>query len=586
MNWKLGRQLLALSGGCVLGAGIAMAQGGKTVEANINAHVVEVARVEPTSTRINGLKLPVGFKITKFAEMQNPRMIAVADDGTVYVSQRDSGTLVMLRDTNGDGRADVQRVVATRKALHGIALRGNQLYFVTVKELYRATRKPDGTLTTPQLLLKNLPDAGQHPNRTIAFGPDGKLYITVGSTCNVCDETNAENATILRAQPDGKNRKIFASGLRNTIGFGWHPFSRRMFGMDNGIDWLGDEAQREELNEIKMGKRYGWPYVYENGKPTPHPQTPPAYTKAMWARMSVDPSLTYQAHAASLQMAFYNGHQFPAEYRGDAFVAMRGSWNRNPPSGYEVVRIHFNRNGTPLSITPFLTGFLLPGAGPNGTPGQFARLAGVAVAKDGALLVADDTNNIVYRVSYGAKNLKRAQTSAMDARQIALKLPETASAQSTITVRSINFPPGSKIPFRHTAYDKNVSPELHWSGVPRGAKSLVLMMEDPISMSPKPFIHWLMANIAPASTRISGNLPDNGKAMRVGSAMQGTNSTGQFGYFGPKPPADGLTHEYHFQLFALDKKLNLPVGFNRQALLDAMRGHVLAKGEVVGTVKR
>ena len=588
MNWKLGRQLLALGGGCVLGAGIAMAQSNdaKPNEVAINAHIVDVARLEPTRERINDLKLPAGFKIAKFAEMQNPRMIAVADDGTIYVSQRDSGTLVMLRDTNNDGRAEVQRVVVTRKGLHGIALRGNQLYFVTVKELYRANRKADGTLTTPQLLLKNLPDAGQHPNRTISFGPDGMLYLSVGSTCNSCDELNQENATILRAQPNGKNRKIFASGLRNTIGFDWHPFSKRMFGMDNGIDWLGDSAQREELNEIKSGKRYGWPFVYENGKFNPGDEPPAAYTKADWARMSVKPSLTYRAHAASLQMAFYKGWQFPADYRGDAFVAMRGSWNRKPPSGYEVVRVHFDKSGKPLSITPFLTGFLLPNGGPNGAPGHFARLAGLAMAKDGALLLADDNNGIVYRVSYGANNVKRAQTSAMDAREIAMKLPETASGRSVITVRSINFPTDAKIPFRHTAYGKNVSPQIRWSGVPRGAKSLVLMMEDPVGINPKPFVHWIMANIPPASTRIDGNLPENGKALRVGSAMQGSNSTGQIGYFGPKPPADALTHEYHFQLFALDKKLVLPVGFNRQALVDAMKGHVLAKGELVGTVKR
>ena len=146
------------------------------------SNVIEVKPMEPTNARINALKLPAGFHIAKFAEMSNPRMIAVASDGTVYISQRESGTLVMLKDLNGDGRADVQKVIATRKFLHGIALRGNYLYFITIRELYRARRKPDGTIGTPQLLIKDLPDAGQHPNRTLNFGPDGKLYISVGST--------------------------------------------------------------------------------------------------------------------------------------------------------------------------------------------------------------------------------------------------------------------------------------------------------------------------------------------------------------------------------------------------------------------
>lgn len=185
---------------------------------------------EPTTARISSLRLPAGFRISKFAEMYNPRMIKVASDGTVYISQREPGTLVMLRDTNNDGRADIQKIVATRKSMHGIALRGNYLYFITIRELYRARRKADGTLSTPQLLIKDLPDAGQHPNRTIEFGPDGKLYISVGSTTNVAREPNQENATMLVADADGKNRMVFASGLRNTIGFGWHPLLGRLFG--------------------------------------------------------------------------------------------------------------------------------------------------------------------------------------------------------------------------------------------------------------------------------------------------------------------------------------------------------------------
>ena len=332
-----------------------------------------------------------------------------------------------------------------------------------------------------------------------------------------------------------------------------------MFGWDQGIDELGDNEQREEFNEIKQGKRYGWPYIYENGKANSHPVPPAAYTFDDWRRMTTFPVLTYTAHSAGIQMAYYTGNQFPAPYRNDAFIALRGSWNRNPPSGYQVARIHFDAAGKPVSITPFLTGFLFKTPdSPNGW-GHIGRLAGVAVAKDGALLVSDDTNNIVYRISYGKQNVGRMMTTAMDARKITMQLPETANARNTIVVRSASFAPNGLIAFKHTAYDKNISPELHWSNVPRNAKSLVLMMEDPDATNPKPFVHWLMANIPASSTRLRTDLPEGDTIRGLMGAMQGATSTSKIGYFGPKPPADGKVHHYHFQLFALNTKLNLPV---------------------------
>jgi Raf kinase inhibitor-like YbhB/YbcL family protein len=556
----------------------------KTVTDSRQSNVYETGKLEPTPQRIGALKLPRGFFLSKFAELQNPRIIKIAANGNVYISQRESGTLVLLKDLNGDGRADVQKIVMTRKWMHGIALRGNWLYFITIRELYRAPIKKDGTLGTAQLITKDLPDAGQHPNRTIEFGPDGKLYISVGSTCNACDEPNEENATMLVANADGRNRRVFASGLRNTIGFAWHPTTGRFYGWDHGIDELGDDVQKEELNELKKGKRYGWPYIYENDKAISHPVPPPPYNKAMWAKMSQQPALMHTAHSAGMQLKFYTGKQFPAEYRNDAFVTLRGSWNRNPPSGYEVVRVRFDRKGSPLRIEPFITGFLQPGALPDGKLGHLARLVGLEQMKDGSLLVGDDANGIVYRVSYKAP--PRPMTSAMDARRISLVLPETASAQGALAVRSTSFAPNGLMGFHHTAYGKNQSPTLRWSKAPRGTKSFVLMMEDPDALNPKPFAHWLVANISPKQTMLRGGLGEGDRLPQIPGAMQGAGHTGKVGYFGPKPPADGLAHHYHFQIFALNTRLKLPSGFNRQALLDAMRGHVIAKGEIVGQYKR
>ncbi len=515
-------------------------------------------------------------------------MIAVGADGTIYVTQREPGTLTMLRDTDNDGVADVQKVVAEKKMLHGLTIHNGKMYLVTVKEVLVADIKPDGTLTPPRTIISDLPDGGQHPNRTLAVGSDGMLYITAGSTCNACDETNEESATVLRASLDGRTRKIFASGLRNTIGFGWHPVSRRMYGMDHGIDWLGDNDQREELNEITEGTKYGWPYVYADSKINPQDDVPPKFglTNEDWARQSKEPSLLYTAHSAPMGMAFYTGTMFPDEYRNDAFVAMRGSWNRKPPSGYEVVRIRFDRSGTPTAIEPFLTGFLVKNGSPEGKDAQFARLAGLAVARDGALLVSDDTNNIIYRISHDKSSGGRQAGMSAFPRMITGMLPDMQSIPNTITVRSDAFGENAPISEKHSAYGADVSPTLQWSGVPQGAKSLVLMMEDPDAASPKPFTHWLVANIPPGATSLPAALPKSEKLTQPGGAVHGANNTGTLAYYGPKPPPDDPVHHYHFQVFALDRTLQLPSGFNRQALLGAMKGHVLAKGDLVGTYQR
>lgn len=374
----------------------------------ITGSVVQPKPIEPTDESIAKLKLPAGFKIAKFADgLMNARMIATnPKDGTVYVSRREQGDLLMLKDTDGDGKADVVKTVAERPKLHGVEVHGDKLFFTTIKEVYVAHIKADGTLEDIQRIIDDLPDAGQHPNRTLHVGPDDKLYISVGSTCNTCEEGNPENATILQASLDGKSRMIYASGLRNTIGFGWHPKTQQLWGADHGIDWLGEEEQREEFNKIEKGHRYGWPFIFADNNVVPERQPTDGTTIDTWKKLSTVPTLLYTSHAAPMELAFYTGTQFPAEYRNDAFIAMRGSWNRKPPSGYEIVRIHFDESGNAVEIKPFATGWL-SGSGDDWT--QMGRLAGCAMAKDGSLLVSDDKNGIVYRISYDAKTQASAQ---------------------------------------------------------------------------------------------------------------------------------------------------------------------------------
>jgi glucose/arabinose dehydrogenase len=367
----------------------------ETTQTQISGFVFKPALVPASDERIQQLEVPEGFRVQKFAEnLGKPRILAAGSDGHIYVSDREAGVVTLLEDTDGDGTADRIETVANIKQAHGLTIHENKLYIVAVREVYSADVNSDGTLGEPVLLTDALPDGGQHPNRTIAFGPDGMMYVTVGSTCNACPETNPLNATIVRADADGSDLMIFAKGLRNTIGFGWHPETGELWGMDHGIDWLGDEEQKEELNLLVEGADYGWPYIFGDGKYNPGDRPRGDTTYQQYLSKTTLPVLQYTAHAAPLDMVFYNGNQFPEEYNGDAFVAFRGSWNRSSPVGYKVARLRFE-NGEPTGFEDFLTGFLV-----NNNQAHFARPVGLAVHTDGSLLVSDDTNGVVYRVFY------------------------------------------------------------------------------------------------------------------------------------------------------------------------------------------
>lgn len=347
-----------------------------------------------TAARFESLQVAEGFTIEVYAQdLQDARMLAT-HGGHVYLTRPTQGDVLRFVDDDSDGIADSTIAVASDlPTVHGIAFHEGVVYLATPQALYRGSVDEEGDFQGVEPTLEDLPDGGQHPLRTLGVGPDQMLYISVGSSCDACPETNPEHATMLRAPLDGESREIFAEGLRNTIGFDWHPDTGKLWGMDHGSDWRGDDLPPEELNLLEMGNNYGWPYCFGKQQVDPIIDDPPGTTKEAHCEDTTPSVHEYQAHGAPIGMVFYDGEGFPAEYTGDAFIALHGSWNRYPPTGYKVVRLGFE-GGEPTEFEDFVTGFLSADG-----ETQFGRPAGIVVAPDGALLFTDDDNGMVYRVA-------------------------------------------------------------------------------------------------------------------------------------------------------------------------------------------
>lgn len=354
-------------------------------------------RVDFEPAMLERLTLPEGFEVSVFADgLGNVRNMAFAPGGIMYATRRKEGEVIRLRDTDGDGRAEEPTVVASGLGqVNGLAVQDGKLYLAPPTQVLVAPIESDGEIGPLTPFIDGLPAGQQHPNRTIAFGPDGSFYLTVGSSCNDCPESDPRYATIMRANADGSGLQVLARGLRNTIGFDWHPETGDLWGMDHGSDWRGPDSPPEELNRLIAGGHYGWPFCYGTQKVDPQTtHAPEGRTREDFCAETVAPAMTYQAHSAPLDLVFYQGTQFPQDYRGDAFVSFHGSWNRNPPTGYKVVRIRYEA-GWPVRFQDFMTGFLREDG-----ETQFGRPAGLVVGPDGALYVADDSNGVIYRVTY------------------------------------------------------------------------------------------------------------------------------------------------------------------------------------------
>ena len=422
------------SGGNTGGGGGAAPDGGTADISVAGTIATNRPELRPlTDALVAGLKVPPDFRVALYGrDLGNPRMMARGPDGSIYVTMPMSSRVIRLMDVNADG--DVQdagenTVVASAaetpglEGVHGIAVSAERIFLASVKSVFAGTLSATGTITGLQKVIADLPDGGQHANRTLGVGPDGNLYVSVGSACNACPESNSEHATLLRVTTAGAaasnpanpqhpmlarnpmamvSPRVFASGLRNTIGFAWHPSTMALWGADIGSDGLGDDRPFDELNLIDGGKSYGWPYCWGQRQIDPVIDAPsPTLSKEQYCATTTPTSVGFPAHTSPIGFVFYTGTAFPEPYRGSAFAALRGSWNRSQPGGYKVVRIRFEAGaptaaaGQSSPIEDFLTGFLVEGGA-----AHFGRIAGLAIDSTGALLVSDDTNGAIYRVTY------------------------------------------------------------------------------------------------------------------------------------------------------------------------------------------
>lgn len=348
------------------------------------------------------LTVPKGFKVNVFAEgeFRYPRWMALAPNGDVFVADSRANSIIVLRDKNKDGVADERFVWSDKLAQpFGMAFHRDWFYVANTDSIVRFKYRSGQTVAEgePERIVE-LTAGGynQHWTRNILFSPDGtKMFVSIGSATNVDVEADPKRAAISVYDPDGKNHRIYASGLRNPIGLAWNPKTGELWTAVNERDGLGDDLVPDYATSVKEGGFYGWPYSYlgQNEDPRRKGENPDLVKKA------IVPDVIFQSHVAALGIQFYTGKMFPKEYQGDAFVAFHGSWNRAKLSGYTVVRIKFDDKGKleGNSYENFVSGWL-PDENSNEVWG---RPVGLLVMPDGSLLITDDGARKIWRVSYG-----------------------------------------------------------------------------------------------------------------------------------------------------------------------------------------
>lgn len=357
--------------------------------------------------QLRQITLPPGFRIDVFArDLPNARSMAQGDAGTVFVGSRKAGNVYAVMDRDGDFVADEVVTIATNLNMpNGVAFRGGSLYLAQVDRIWRydgiETRLHD--IPKPVVLRDDFPSDKHHGWKYIAFGPDGWLYVPVGAPCNICEMSDPRYASITRMKADGSEVEVFAHGVRNSVGFDWHPDTGELWFTDNGRDLMGDDVPSDELDHApRAGLHFGYPYCHAGDVPDPEFGGTRG-SKTRWAKANGrpptcdafrPPARKLGAHVAALGMRFYRGTMFPATYRGRVFIPEHGSWNRSVPTGYRLTMVWPGAGGA-MQYEVFAEGWL-QGETAWGRPVALLELP------DGSLLVSDDHAGAIYRVSYDA----------------------------------------------------------------------------------------------------------------------------------------------------------------------------------------
>ena len=340
---------------------------------------------------LKDIKLPPGFEIGVYAgNVPNARSLTLSPKGTLFVGSLKEGKVYAV--VSQAGETEAKKIFTVAQGLNmpnGVAFRNGALYVAEVNRVLRYDDIESHLANPPKPVTVNdqFPKDRHHGWKFIAFGPDGLLYVPVGAPCNICEPDQNRYALISRLKADGTGTEVFARGIRNTVGFDWHPVTKELWFTDNGGDNLGDDVPPDELNHApKQGLNFGYPYCH--GGDIPDPQ----FGKKRSCSEFIPPAQKLGPHVAALGMRFYTGSMFPAEYRNQIFIAEHGSWNRSTPIGYRITIVQLE-NGKAVSYKPFAEGWLQRGQ-------AWGRPVDVLVMPDGALLVSDDEAGAIYRIRY------------------------------------------------------------------------------------------------------------------------------------------------------------------------------------------
>jgi glucose/arabinose dehydrogenase len=339
------------------------------------------------------IKLPTGFKIEVFAEVENARSLAISPSGIIYVGNRNGDKVFAIKDSDGDYKADKKWVIASGLNMpNGVAFKDGDLYVAEVSRItkYVAIESKLANPPKPVVVNDQYPTETHHGWKYIAFGPDGKLYVPIGAPCNICEPEGEIYASITRINSDGSGREVYARGVRNTVGFTWHPVTKELWFTDNGRDLMGDDVPPCELNYApKKDMHFGYPYCHAGII------SDPEFGKKRSCNEFVSPARSLGPHVAPLGLKFCTSVMFPETYRNNIFIAEHGSWNRSKKIGYKISLVKVENNSKAVSYETFASGWL-----DNESQKAWGRPVDVLMLPDGSMLVSDDFANVIYRISY------------------------------------------------------------------------------------------------------------------------------------------------------------------------------------------